>query len=82
LDDSMLKMPAETPASPPNSAGISDAAWEGDRIVASNSKVFRDKSARVLRGARKAPLESQRNVLIEISATYKEARPRRGAVAR
>jgi hypothetical protein len=67
LGDSML--PAETPASPPNSAGISDAAWEGDRTVASDSKIFRDKAARVLREARKAPLESQRNILIEISAT-------------
>ena len=65
-DNSML----ETPASPPNSAGISDAAREGDRTVASDSKIFRDKAARELREARKAPLESQRNIFIEISATY------------
>jgi hypothetical protein len=63
----MLKMPAETPAS----ACISDAAREVDRTVASDSKIFRDKAARVLREARKAPLESQRGILINISATYK-----------
>ena len=66
----MLKVPVETPASPPNSAGISDAAREGDRTVASDSKIFRDEAARV-REARRAPLESQRNIFIEISATYK-----------
>jgi hypothetical protein len=33
--------------------------------------IGRDKAARELREARKAPLESQRNILIEISATYK-----------
>ena len=71
VDDSMLKVPVETPASPPNSAGISDAAREGDRTVASDSKIFRDEAARVLREARRAPLESQRNIFIEISATYK-----------
>jgi hypothetical protein len=37
----------------------------------SDSKIFRGEAARVLREARKAPLESQRNMLIEISATYK-----------
>jgi hypothetical protein len=67
----MLEMPAETPASPPNSVGISDAAWEGKHTVASDSKIFRDKAARVLREARKAQLESQRTILIEISATHK-----------
>jgi hypothetical protein len=67
----MLKVPVETPASPPNSAGISDAAREGDRTVASDSKIFRDEAARVLREARRAPPESQRNIFIEISATYK-----------
>jgi hypothetical protein len=71
MDDSLLKMPAEMPASPPNSASISDAAREGECTVASDSKIFRDKAARELREARKAPLESQRNILIEISATYK-----------
>jgi hypothetical protein len=44
---------------------------EGECTVASDSKIFRDKAARELREARKAPLESQRNILIEISATYK-----------
>jgi hypothetical protein len=39
--------------------------------MASDSKIFRDKAARVLHEARKAPLESQRNILIELSATYK-----------
>jgi hypothetical protein len=70
----MLKMPAEMPASPPNSASISDAEREGEctvATVASDSKIFRDKAARVLREARRAPLESQRNIFIEISATYK-----------
>jgi hypothetical protein len=38
-------------------------------MVASDSKIFRGEAARVLREARKA--ESQRNILIEISATYK-----------
>jgi hypothetical protein len=66
----MLKMPAEMPASPPNSASISDAEREGEctvATVASDSKIFRDKAARVLREARR----SQRNIFIEISATYK-----------
>ena len=63
----MLKMPAEMPASPPNSASISDAEREGECTVASDSKIFRDKAARVLREARR----SQRNIFIEISATYK-----------
>jgi hypothetical protein len=40
-------------------------------MVASDSNIFRGEAARVLREARKAPLESQRNILIEISATYK-----------
>jgi hypothetical protein len=71
MDDSLLKMPAEMPASPPNSASISDAEREGECTVASDSKIFRDKAARVLREARRAPLESQRNIFIEISATYK-----------
>ena len=66
---SLLRTALGTATLPPNSVGISDAAWEGDRTVASDSKIFRDKAARVLREARKAPLESQRNILIEISAT-------------
>ena len=67
----MLKMTVATLVRPPNSAGISDAAREVERIVSSDSRIFRGKAARVLREARMAPLESQRNILKEISATYK-----------
>jgi hypothetical protein len=42
-----------------------------EHTVASDSKIFRDEAARVLREARNAALESQRNVFFEISATYK-----------